>query len=101
MMNLFKKYQNVITIGLVILAAFIAYSLFFKPDTGNPLTAQAPSGAQSAVEQELISLLLELRSITLDTSIFDDGRFRSFQDFSQEIVAEPVGRTNPFAPLGQ
>jgi len=101
MMNYIKRFQNVIIIGLVVVAAFIAYSIFFKPDTSNPLSAEVTSSSQTAVEQELIGLLLELRSITLNTAIFNDERFRALQDFSQQIVAEPIGRDNPFAPLGQ
>lgn len=100
MMNLFKRYQNVITVGLVVIAAFIAYSIFFTPDTGGPLTAaEVSGGTEGVVEQELISLLLELRSITLDPAFFNDERFRALKDFSQEIIPEPVGRQNPFAPL--
>lgn len=99
MINILKKNKNILIIGLVVVAAFIAYTIFFTPDTSNPLQAQGATGEQAAVEQELIGLLLELRSITLDTAVFEDSRFKDLQDFSQEIVAEPVGRTNPFAPI--
>ena len=99
--TLFKKYRNIITIGLVVIAAFIAYSIFYTPDTGSPLTQTQVNSEQAALEQELLALLFELRSIELDTTIFDDARFRSLEDFGQEIISEPVGRDNPFAPIGQ
>lgn len=101
MMNFLKRFQNVIVVGLVLVAAFVAYSIFFTPDTSTPLSSASPAGTASPVEQELLSLLLELRSIELDTALFDDMRFRSLRDFSQELVPEPVGRENPFAPLTQ
>ena len=100
-MNLIKKYQNIFIIGGLLIGAFVVYSIFFTGGNDAALTAQDVDPSQSAVEQELISLLLELRSITLDTTIFSDTRFQSLEDFSQDIVAEPVGRTNPFAPLGE
>ncbi len=100
-MNLFKQYQQVITIGLVVIAGFVAYSVFFKPTNENALTAQTVDPSKTAVEQELIALLIELRSIKLDTAVFGDERFKALQDFSQQIVQEPIGRENPFAPLGQ
>lgn len=100
-MNLITKYKNILTIGVVLLAAFVAYSVFLKPDTSAPLTATAINATQSAVDQELITLLSQLRSISLDVAIFSDEQFHSLKDFSQEIVPEPVGRTNPFAPLSQ
>lgn len=101
MMNVFTQYKQVIIIGTIVAVAFIGYSMFLKPDTDNPLTAQAVDPSQTAVEQELIGLLLELRSIKLDTALFSDERFRALKDFSQEIVQEPIGRENPFAPLGE
>jgi len=99
MISFLQRFKNAIIIGLVLIAAFIAYSIFFKPDSGGALTVESGSGVGAPVDQALISLLLELKSITLDPSIFEDARFRALQDFSQEIVAEPVGRENPFAPL--
>lgn len=101
MMNFFTRYKQLLVIGAIVVVAFIGYSLFLKPETGNPLSAQDIDPSQTAVEQELIGLLLQLRSIKLDTAIFSDERFRALKDFSQQIVEEPRGRDNPFAPLGQ
>jgi len=101
MSNFIKQYQNIfVIIGLVVIA-FVGYSFFVTGDSDNPLVVQDIDQSQTAVEQELLSLLLELRSIQLNTRLFSDERFQSLQDFNQDIVSEPVGRSNPFAPLGQ
>lgn len=99
MMNLLKRYQGVIGILAIAIAGFIAYSVFFKGSDAPPLSQEDVSAAKSAVDQELIALLLTLKTITLDTALFDDPAFKSLKDFSQELVPEPVGRPNPFAPL--
>lgn len=99
MINFIKQYKNIFIIALVVIALFIAYSLFLKPGSDNPLTAQVGSPTKGAVEQDLIALLLELRSIRLDTAVFEDPSFQSLKDFGQEIVSEPIGKNNPFAPL--
>lgn len=96
-----QRYQNIIIIIGLIVVAFVAYTLFFTGAPQDALTTENIDPAESAVEQELISLLLQLRSIELDVALFSDTRFQSLEDFGQEIVNEPVGRTNPFAPLGQ
>lgn len=75
------------------------YSFFFTGNDTRTLVTQDVDPAQAAVEQELIALLLELRSIRLDVSLFDNTDFTSLTDFSQELVAEPIGRENPFSPL--
>jgi len=96
-----RRYQNILIIIGLVVAAFVAYSLFFTGTPRDALTTENIDPTSSAVEQELIGLLLQLRSIELDVSFFSDTRFRSLEDFGQDVVNEPVGRTNPFAPLGQ
>ncbi|MDP3646433.1 MAG: hypothetical protein Q8R25_05080 [bacterium] len=56
-------------------------------------------GAVTSEDQELVATLLALRTVTLSGSIFTDPVFMSLQDFGVEIISEPVGRENPFAPL--
>ncbi len=92
------KYQNIILIVVVLIIAFAIYSYFFTGKEEAPLMTEEVV-SQSPEDQDLISLLLELKGITLDESIFSDATFDSLQDFSQELVAEPTGRPNPFAPL--
>jgi hypothetical protein len=94
-----KQYQNVIIIGAVIVIAFFVYTYFFTGKATPILDEQAVSQAAPA-DQDLISLLLELKAITLDESLLSDAAFTSLQDFSKELVPEAIGRPNPFAPLG-
>lgn len=98
-MSFFSKYQTWILAGVFIVIAFFAYSYFFAGAPQQPLTVTTVT-SDAAVDQDLIALLTTLKSIRLDTAIFSDPAFQSLQDFSQALVPEPVGRPNPFAPLG-
>lgn len=98
-MSFIKKYQNVLILLVVIVAGFIAYSIFFAHPEAAPLTESSVAAAENPVDQELIALLLTLHSISLDTTLFTDPKFTSLKDFTRELVPEPVGRPNPFAPL--
>jgi hypothetical protein len=51
-------------------------------------------------DRDIVNVLLQLRAVTLSGTIFTDPTFMTLQDFGSEIVPEPVGRPNPFAPLG-
>lgn len=53
----------------------------------------------SQAEKDLVATLLQLRSVNLNGTIFSDPAFKSLKDFGSQIVPEPVGRPNPFAPL--
>lgn len=100
MTSFFKKYQSVITIIVVVGIAFIAYSIFFKPQSDQLLALKVEgSEERSPIEEELVVLLLQLRSITLDTALLADPLFQSLQDFGQTIVPEATGRENPFEPF--
>jgi len=99
MMNILSRYKNILIIGLVIVVAFFGYSFFFTNSSDQALT-QSAGNTTGTVDNELIALLLELKSLKLDDGIFSDAAFQSLEDFSQNIVPEPVGRVNPFAPFG-
>lgn len=98
-MSFFSKYKTIILVCVLVIVAFFAYSYFFTGTSQPILSSSAPS-ANIAVDQNLITLLSTLNSIKLDPSIFSDPAFQSLQDFSQALVPQPVGRQNPFAPLG-
>lgn len=95
-MDIFKQYGNVIAIVAVLVIAFIGYTIFFAPKDEAALTEETVAASG---DQDLIALLLELKAIELDETIFTNAAFMSLEDFSQELVTEPVGRVNPFAPL--
>jgi hypothetical protein len=99
MMHFLKQYQAVIGLVAVVAAAFIAYTIFFAHPAEPALTQTSVATSQDAVDQQLIALLLTLHGIKLDASLFDNPKFKSLKDYGKELVPEPVGRPNPFAPL--
>ncbi len=101
MNELLQKYKNPLIVLGVVVVAFFIYSAFFGGGSSSPnvLTSQTPQN-QVAGNSELLTLLLNLRSITLDESLFGDPAFDALIDFGQELSPEPTGRENPFSPVG-
>lgn len=99
-MSFFSRYQTVILIGVLVIGGFFVYTYFFTGTTQQGLAVTPTAGAGVTVDQDLIALLTTLKSIKLNADIFSGQSFRSLQDYSQALVPEPIGRTNPFAPLG-
>jgi len=91
----------VIIIALVV-AGGVWYGLSQSGEPEPLLSTTAADGTSitQSTDQEIIGTLLALRAVTLSGSIFTDPSFLTLQDFGTPIVAEPVGRENPFAPLG-
>lgn len=98
-MQLFKNYKSIAIVLILFAAAWGAY-IFLSSDTGEVLLVSENAGGAIAAGKEVLVLLEELKGLQLNDAIFTSPAFRSLKDFRKEIKPEPVGRPNPFAPLG-
>ncbi|MBP9763187.1 MAG: hypothetical protein KBD10_00375 [Candidatus Pacebacteria bacterium] len=99
----FLKYKKIIIILLVLIVSFILYTIFFKkdPQSEDLLVSSSNTDVQTKiVGDEIISALNKIETLKLDKGIFTDPVFQSLVDRSVPIPAEPVGKSNPFAPIG-
>ncbi len=113
--------RNIIIIAVVLILGVVGYEMFFANKTaapagglqttagvgagtsGAPQVATAAAGTQGAAAAgaDFVSLLLSVKSITLDDSIFSSQAFTTLQDFNRPIPPDTnPGRPNPFAPIG-
>ncbi len=59
------------------------------------------TGGQNPIAENFLSLLLNIKNIQLDDSIFSDPAFLSLRDSSIELIPDAnAGRPNPFAQIG-
>lgn len=103
-MNWIMHNKLVFIVIIVVIAGGVWYGLS-RSNTPPPLltTTTTPDGSPIPTQnsdQEIIGTLLALRAVTLSGTIFSEPGFASLQDFGTAIVSEPIGRQNPFAPLG-
>lgn len=101
MKHIFSNKILLLFVGLIV-AFGLWYGLASSSGGSSLIASDATTGnaATDPAGQEVVETLLALRAISLDGTIFQSPAFQSLQDFSTEIVQEPVGRPNPFAPLG-
>lgn len=98
-----SNYKRIIIAGIIIFTVF-AYMNIPRKETQAQESLVVPDTATDANNQkgrEILALLADMKSIRLDESIFSDPMFQALQDTSVELVLEPKGRPNPFAPLGK
>jgi len=112
-----SKVKNIIIFSGIALALILGYVLFApKSSSGqsnltvttptdvtsqNALVGGGDTSATDAVAQDFLNMLLSVKSINLDDSIFSDPAFASLQDSSLVLVSDiSQGRPNPFAPIG-
>ncbi len=103
----FQKNKKIIIIIAVLIIVFLAYSFISGGSTDNEQdlltssnTTQGQTTQSRIVGNEIIAALNQIQTLNLSRDIFDDPVFRSLVDRSRPIPAEPVGKSNPFSPIG-
>ena len=97
-----KRNKIIAVVAGVVVLGIVGFLLFSGQSTpsGSAISADGTSaGPTTEAEQNFINLTAELNPISFDTSIFSDPRFTTLVDLHTVIVPEPVGRTDPFAPI--
>jgi hypothetical protein len=104
------KLKKIITTLVVIGIVYFGYTNFVQRDSSNSgslisgangLSNQRNLAETQALGNQITQALIQIESLSLDRSIFENSIFKSLNDRSEPINSEPIGRTNPFAPLGQ
>lgn len=112
------KIKNIILFTVIALVMISVYVFFIKkdPEQKNLVTTSTPTNtidrnilpvsgtdtqADSQIAKDFLAVLLSVKSITLDDSIFNDIAFTSLKDSSILLIPDGnEGRINPFAPIG-
>lgn len=99
--------KKIILIIILIAIGFALYTFFLKPeeDSGELISGRGPIGGSNSAQIQILGnqitqALIQIESLQLDKSIFQNPIFRNLEDRSRPIPTEPRGRRNPFAPLG-
>ena len=108
---MFSNIKNIIIFVVIGGILVFVYIYFFQGNleednlifSNSLVPGEAPTadGASISVGRDFISLLLNIKSITLNDSIFTDPAFITLRDSSIILIQDGTeGRPNPFAPIG-
>jgi len=97
-----KNTKQIIISLVIIIIAFVGYKIYFVDDTAKnvSLVADKSSNSQFIDGQMILVLLNQLNRVTLDDSIFSNKVFTRLISFERPIADQPIGRENPFLPIG-
>lgn len=91
-----SKTKTILITLLSLIALFFLYRFFFVSEPVEDLAVQSGSGE----EGDVILLLNRLRSIDLDTEVLTSEAIQNLEDYGVTLEMQPIGRLNPFAPIG-
>ncbi|MBI5457796.1 hypothetical protein HY971_03675 [Candidatus Kaiserbacteria bacterium] len=97
-MQTLLQHKLILVACALLVAGGVWYGMSSTPAAPD-LTSTPATAGTSSVDQGIVPTLLTLRAVKLDGTVFSDPTFTQLKDFSTEIIEEPVGRTNPFAPF--
>jgi len=88
---------------MIVGVVFVLYYFVFKQnntDGESGLLVEDNSLSKNfQVDKNLLTILLEMKSIRLNEELFNSPVFKSLNDLSIKIEQQEVGRSNPFAPI--
>ena len=98
-----QKIKNITIVVIVILVLFFGYNWFIgqrQTQIGLAVVSSVTGDVNvPKAALELLIILNDLKKIKLDVSIFNDPAYLGLKDFSVNLLPQPQGRSNPFAPL--
>lgn len=95
-MDIIKDNKNII-VGLIIFAiAFFVYNAFLRSDGSLLLSAPSTTGTGAA----LLKMSEDLKQTDLSQELFSSPGFVRLADFTVPVPDLPLGRPNPFSPIG-
>jgi len=117
MIETLKKFKFLIIIAIVLVVGFIAYTVYTnatpatdsaalqKTTADGSTSVTIPGTGETMTSNDLakgfVDQLLVIQNIDLKIAFFKDPVFVGLKDNYVEIQLQPIGRPNPFAPIGQ
>lgn len=100
-----SKKPLVFIIVLVLIAGGVFLYMNGSP-SDDAISSLGQAASPESIEAQnsgayVLSLLKQVNSLEIDTSIFESVVYKTLVDYTVEIPPQDVGRANPFAPIGQ
>jgi hypothetical protein len=91
---------QIIATLFVIVAGFILWNIITKDPEVATLSATDSKDTSSVGDAKTLETLINMRNLRLDGRVFESAAFNALVNTERQIVREPVGRPNPFSPVG-
>ncbi len=93
-MHALEQNKKILSVAILLLVGLFLYNSFFAGTVPEVVPAES-------IGADLLKTSDNISKATLSRDLFSASGYRLLADFSTPLGAEPQGRTNPFAPIGQ
>lgn len=91
--------MSYVILFVIVAGALLYYFYSTGVSTPESLSLQEQNLANQAAGVRVLNLLNEINVLNIDNVFFADQSYQTLRDYTNEIPALPVGRSNPFAPI--
>lgn len=98
-MNFISQHKLTSLLILILLIGAAWWGFTQSSGPAPVLTTNNLGNATGTEDAQIVSTLLQLQAVSLSGTVLGDPGFLSLQDFTTQVVSEPIGRPNPFAPV--
>ena len=98
-MAFFSAHKILIAVIVIVILGVGWYGLYGTSGE-SPVLVSGSTSTGPDPGQDVVRTLTQMHAISLSAAILSDQAFQGLKDFSTQIIPEPVGRLNPFAPFG-
>jgi hypothetical protein len=88
--------------GILGVAAFFIFAMFIYNSFFKSVPVEGPSDlSASNIGADLLKLNQDLQKVSLDQTLFSAPTYIFLTDLTTEVAPQPLGRPNPFDPIGR
>lgn len=91
---------QIIAVLFILIAGYILWDIMAKAPEVQDFSSEVTATASGVEDAKTLETLINMRSLRLDGRIFESPAFQALVNTERQIIPEPVGRQNPFAPVG-
>lgn len=94
-----SRTTQIIAVLFVLIAGFTLWNMFASDTEVATLSSEIVSDT-SVGDARVLDTLNNMKNLRLDGRLFETPAFQALVNTERQIVPEPVGRQNPFSPVG-
>ena len=96
-----SKYKNILLPIVLACVLYLGYTYLAPSGDIGTLESTPANASELEVNKQYIELLEYSKGIQFDATFFDSAAYKSLEETKNDIAKQPIGRSNPFAPIGK
>lgn len=95
-----SRTTQLLAVMFVLIAGYLLWTIVSKDPETATLSSVSTTSENAVGDAKVLETLINMRNLRLDDRLFNNPAFLRLVNTERKIIPEPVGRRNPFSPIG-